>query len=297
MSAKILIVDDTKLNIKLLTDILENHGYEVYSLNSGFLVQDTAKRISPDIILLDIMMPGIDGFEVCRILKQDSELMDIPVIMVTARTEGADIKKALELGAFDYIKKPIDEWEVVARVQSALRFKKNQDMLKDLAIKDRLTGLYNHALIIELLKRELAKQGRRGSDLCFGMIDIDYFKKVNDTYGHMVGDVVLNELSNMLVNSVRKSDIIGRYGGDEFSVILPEITLHDSICVFERIRQSVDERKYIVEDKTIHITISTGICFKRAADNLSYADIIKKADEALYLSKGNGRNRIEISPV
>lgn len=294
MNAKILIVDDTRLNIKLLTDILENHGYIVYSVNNGFLVLDIARTVKPDIILLDIMMPGIDGFEVCRRLKNDNELMDVPVIMVTARTKGSDIKKALDLGAFDYIKKPIDEWEVIARVQSALRFKQYQDTLKDMAIRDRLTGLYNHMLIKELLEKEIAKQKRKDYDLSFAMIDIDYFKRINDTYGHMAGDIVLIELSNLLSLSIRKGDIVGRYGGEEFGIIMPEINKIDGINLFERIRKNVEGKDFHIENNIVNITISIGVCFKRPDEDMDYISMIKKADEALYLAKRNGRNRIEI---
>lgn len=294
MKAKILIVDDTRLNVRLLTDILEGHGYTVFSVNNGMLVQDTTKRIKPDIILLDIMMPGMDGFEVCERLKSDNELMDIPVIMVTARTGGSDIKRALELGAFDYIKKPIDEWEVIARVQSALRLKQYQDSLKEMAIRDRLTGLYNHGLLIELLVKELAKQERKGHNICFAMIDIDYFKRVNDTFGHMAGDAVLIELAQILISSVRKEDIVGRYGGEEFGLIMPEIDCEDGKRLFERIRRNVENHEFHAGENKIYITISIGVYFKHSSEKMTSADVIEKADEALYASKRNGRNRVEI---
>lgn len=293
MRAKILIVDDTRFNIRLLTDILEAHDYTVYSVSKGILVQDTAMKVKPDIILLDIMMPGIDGFEVCRRLKDDTELSDIPIIMVTSKTKGSDIKKALELGAFDYIKKPIDEWEVIARVQSALKLKHYQDTLKEMAIKDRLTGLYNHGLLIDLLIKELAKQQRKGYSMCFAMIDIDFFKNVNDTFGHMAGDDVLIEFSNILSSSIRKGDIVGRYGGEEFGVIMPEVDCTDGLRLFERIRKNVETHRFRVEEKTVNITISIGLCFKNSTDKITSSEVIKKADEALYAAKRNGRNCIE----
>lgn len=297
MDAKILVVDDTKLNIKLLTNILESEGYIVYSVDNGLKVQDLAHSIKPDIILLDIVMPVMDGFEVCGILKSDYELKDIPVIMVTSKTNGSDVKRALDLGAFDYIKKPVDEWEVIARVQSALRLKLYQDKLKDMAVKDSLTGIFNHGLLIELLDKEISKQERKGYDICFAMMDIDYFKKVNDTYGHASGDVILKELSGILKDSLRKSDIIGRYGGEEFGIILPEVSQTDACRLCERIRHNVEGHCFMADDTCIHITISIGICFKRAKDSMSCTEMVKIADEALYMSKTKGRNRIEISTI
>jgi two-component system cell cycle response regulator len=201
MNEKILVIDDTKLNISILTDILENESFTVFSADNGLPVLEMAHRLQPDVILLDIIMPVIDGFEVCKLLKSDHELKDIPVIMVTARTEGNDIKNALEIGAFDYIKKPFDEIEVIARIHSALRLKKLQDKLKDLAMKGALTGLYNYALLLELFEKEIAKQERISRDISFVMLDIDYFKKINDTYGHTPGNIILKELSNILIST------------------------------------------------------------------------------------------------
>lgn len=291
---KILIVDDNNLNLRLLTEILEDEGYEIRPVNEALKAIEAAKEFKPEIILLDIMMPDIDGFQLCKNMKSDFDLKDIPIIMVTAKTEGTDIKKALELGAFDYVKKPVDEIEVIARVQSALRYKKNQDKLKDMAMKDGLTGLYNHALLVELFDKEFLKQSRAGSNICFAMIDIDYFKKINDTYGHTIGDVILMELSDILMDSVRKSDVVGRYGGEEFGIIIPDISKNDSFQLCERIRHAVEKYNFNKEDKAIRITISIGICFKGFGDDISYLDMIKKADEMLYRAKGNGRNRVEI---
>lgn len=294
MSAKILIVDDNSRNVRLLTDILEDGGFQVYSIDSGLPVLDMVYRVKPDIILLDIMMPGINGFEVCSMLKKEHEIKDIPVIMVTAKADGIDIKRALELGAFDYIKKPIDEIEVVARIQSALRFKSNLDKLKEMAMKDSLTGIYNHALLIDLFDKELVKHERKGENISFVMLDIDFFKKINDTYGHTSGDIILRELSGILTDSVRKSDIVGRYGGEEFGIVFPEMDYEEVYQLCERIRKKVEKFEFQLDNKKVSITISIGICFKGARDKISCGDMIKNADEALYKAKRNGRNRVEV---
>jgi len=293
MIAKILVVDDNLNNIRLLTDILEDENFTVYTADNGAAVLAMVHTLKPDVILLDIMMPGLDGFEVCKLLKNDFDSKDIPVIMVTAKTEGIDIKKSLEMGAFDYIKKPIDEIEVIARVQSAIWFKQTQDKLKEMAMKDGLTGLYNHALLIELFEKEIDKQQRNNGSISFAMIDIDDFKKINDTYGHISGDTVLKELSNILMNSVRGGDIVGRYGGEEFSIVFPGIDEQNAFQLCERIRKEVEDFNFEIGIETVKITISIGINFNELKGIINKREIIQKADEALYRAKHNGRNRVE----
>jgi two-component system cell cycle response regulator len=294
MNERIFVVDDNHLNVRLLTDILQDENYTVFSLDNGLPVLEMAKKLMPDVILLDIMMPGIDGFEVCKLLKSDEDVRDIPVIMVTAKTEGYDIKKALEYGAFDYIKKPVDEVEVIARVQSALRLKEYQDRLKQLAMKDGLTNLYNHSLLVELFEKELSKQERNHGDIAFVMLDIDYFKKVNDTYGHDAGNRILKQMALILKNSVRKSDIVARYGGEEFSIILPEIDKQNAFLICDRIREYIEAYDFDIGDKCIKVTVSMGIFFKDANYSISGSEIMQNADELLYKAKENGRNRVEI---
>jgi len=292
MGIKVLVVDDNPRNIRLLTDILEDENYEVYSVDHGLPVVEMTHRLKPDIILLDIMMPGLDGFEVCRQLKNNYEIKDIPVIMVTAKTDSIDVKKALDLGAFDYIKKPLDEVEVIARVQSALRFKEHQDRLKEMAMKDGLTGLYNHTLLMELFEKEVSQRSRANSDTAFIMLDIDYFKKVNDTYGHMAGDMILKELAVILLESVRTGDVVGRYGGEEFGIVLGNTDEKSAVEICERIRQRIENNLFSTEDRNINITISMGISIKKCDALVGTSEVIKKADEALYKAKNDGRNRV-----
>ena len=293
METKILVVDDNSNNVRLLKDILEDEYYTVYTTDSGFSVLDMAQNLRPDAILLDIMMPGMDGFEVCKLLKSDDEVMDIPIIMVTAKTEGNDLKNAFEMGAVDYIKKPFDEIEVIARINSVLRTKHNQDKLKEKANNDGLTGIYNHALLIHLFEKEIKKQERNGDDVSFIMLDIDHFKKINDTYGHTVGDVVLRELASLLTKSIRDTDFVGRYGGEEFSIVLTEANEDNTYELCERIRNIIQNHKFLADDITIHVTVSIGFYCKKANDPISSHDMIKRSDEALYRAKQNGRNRVE----
>lgn len=293
MNEKILIIDDTHLNISILTDILKNEGFTVFSADNGLSIIEMTHKLQPDVILLDIMMPVMDGFEVCKVLKNDYDSKDIPVIMVTARTDSKDIKTALDLGAFDYIKKPIDEIEVIARLQSALRLKKLQDELKELAMKDNLTGLYNYALLIELLEKEIAKQQRNKNIISFVMLDIDFFKNVNDTYGHTAGNLVLKELAGILVKSVRKGDIVARYGGEEFGIVLQGANTQTAYQLCERLRKRVENFNFNTDNETIKITVSLGLFSKDYMNEVTINEIIKNADKKLYLAKNNGRNRVE----
>ena len=292
MNNKVLIIDDNVNNVRLLQDILEDEDYEVFTLTSGIPVLETVRKVKPELILLDIMMPELDGFEVCQALKADLEVQDIPVIMVTAKVEGKDLKYALEIGAVDYIKKPIDEDEVVARVGSALRQKQNKEDLKEKASRDSLTGLYNHALLLELLDKEIGKQERNNESLSFVMIDIDYFKKINDTYGHTIGDDVIREIASILKDEIRSTDIPGRYGGEEFGIILTGINREDTYLLSVHIRETVEKYEFSSHETKIKATISLGFYCKSADDNISCKDMVKCADVALYKAKQNGRNRV-----
>lgn len=294
MNTKILVVDDSKFIIKLLTDILEKENYTVYSCDNGTSVKEIANKIKPDVILLDIVMPIIDGFEICKLLMRERELKDIPVIMITAKTDSSDIKKALGLGAFDYIKKPIDDVEVIARVQSALRFKEQQDKLREMAMKDGLTGLYNHTCLIELFHEEYNNQDDKGRGISFVMIDIDFFKKFNDNYGHVSGDMILKELSRILTESIRSGDIVGRYGGEEFSIIFIDDNVKTILELCEQVRRNIEEHEFNIGGKFIKITVSIGACVKTPTKFIKSNDMIIKADNALYEAKKNGRNRSEI---
>ncbi|GLC31492.1 GGDEF domain-containing response regulator [Clostridium omnivorum] len=297
MGIKVLIVDDNRVNLRLLQEILEDEGFVTQCINESTKVIEAAIIFKPDIILLDIMMPVLDGFEVCKLIKQNSELYNIPVIMITAKTESTDLKRALELGAFDYIKKPVDEIEVVARIYSAYNYKTINDKLREMAIRDGLTGLYNHTFLLELFQVELDKAKRINSNIAFLMIDIDYFKSINDTYGHMMGDVVIREISALLTDTVRTGDIIGRYGGEEFSIVLTEVTNEQALDICDRIRKNVEQHVFEVNGNSIKVTVSIGVCLKKSQSTASKNDIIKIADIALYEAKKSGRNKCEMTII
>ena len=293
MKKKILVVDDNKMNSAMLTDILESEGYEVYSLFSGVKIVETILLIKPDAILLDIVMPDVDGFEVCNKLKKLEEAKNIPIIMITAMTDTSLLRKAFELGAFDYIKKPFDQIEVIARLQSALRYSEQQIKLESLAMRDGLTNLYNHRMVMEFLKKEMSKAVRSKHNIAFIMLDIDFFKKVNDTYGHKAGDFVIRNIAELIQNSVRESDIVGRYGGEEFCVTATDISLENVLQLGERIRKTIEEYEFDDGSNKINVTASIGIAFREPTSDVNESELIKISDSKLYKAKGSGRNRIE----
>lgn len=289
----LLAVDDSSINLRLLSMILAKEGYSFQGLENGLETLQVATEAQPDLILLDMMLPGTSGLEICRMLKTQSETADIPVIMVTAKTLGTDVMDALEAGAYDYIKKPLDEPEVIARVRSALRFKTAQDRLREMAMRDSLTGLYNHALIMEYLDKEIYQGKRKKSPLCFVMADIDHFKKINDNHGHQTGDAVLKEVSGRLASSLRHGDIIGRYGGEEFGIIFRGVDGETGPILTERLRQMVCNAPVgIPGGSELTVTMSFGLACSHPDHPITHTELVAQADQALYKAKTEGRNRV-----
>ena len=289
-------MDDVAKNLQVLGTILSKQEYKVAAANNGEQAIKIAKKTLPDLILLDIMMPGIDGFEVCARLKKDPMTKDIPVIFLTAKIEPEDIVKGFETGAVDYVTKPFNSTELLARAKTHLELKINRDLLKikneqlrELAITDSMTGLYNHRYIIDSLSERIAEAKRYKQSLSVAMLDIDYFKKVNDKYGHPFGDFVLVRISTIIEESIRETDIAGRYGGEEYLIIFTNTDKKSALNTLERIRKSIEEEKWVKED--LVVTVSGGLSELKDED---YSKLIKKADKLLYKAKENGRNRNEI---
>ena len=226
-------------------------------------------------------------------LKKLEEARNIPIIMITAMTEISSLRKAFDLGAFDYIKKPFDQIEIIARLQSAIRYSEQQKMLENLAMKDGLTNLYNHRMVMELLKKEYSKTDRNKAALAFMMFDIDHFKKVNDTYGHKGGDFVIKRIAELLLGSVRDGDIVGRYGGEEFCITLSDLSFENVILLGERLRETIEKHDFYDGNVHMKITTSIGIAYKYPTSTLKYNDLIIVADKKLYEAKSKGRNKLE----
>ncbi|MGB9497422.1 MAG: diguanylate cyclase [Dissulfuribacterales bacterium] len=298
--ARILIVDDSRLIAHVAKTILTKQGHEVILAQDGLAGLQAAKSEHPDLILLDLIMPVMDGYQVCQGLKEEDSTKEIPIIMLTSKAEPADKVKGLELGALDYVVKPFDEGELIARVNIQLRLKqlyealqeKNRQ-LRELANRDGLTGLYNHRYFHEQLSKDFLRARRYHESLSCILLDIDYFKKFNDTYGHQTGDIVLSTLGQVIRDSIRDSDFAARYGGEEFALVLYHADRPTAVNVAERLRQMVEHCEVRDKDHVLHVTISLGVATFPHEQISNPRQIVECADKALYKAKENGRNRVE----
>ena len=303
---RILVVDDVPDNVDILDARLSSRGYIVVTATNG---QEALERVhgeAPHLILCDVMMPVIDGFEVSRRIKNDASLPFIPIILVTAKDTAEDIVEGLEAGADDYISKPYNFKELEARVRAMLRIKRLQDeldqknreledankRLRKLSITDGLTGLFNHRHVHELLRDEWERSLRGGEPVGVAMLDLDRFKSINDTYGHPTGDVVLYETARIIREAAREIDMVGRYGGEEFIAILPNTDEEAAATFAERVRTAVEAHLFRDEANEIRMTVSCGVASAPSEGVDSPEGLLKQADEALYLAKTSGRNRV-----
>ena len=296
---RILVVDDHEDNIELLRARLEARGFEVESAADGLEALDRVRERAPDLILLDVMMPKLDGIEVARRIKADASLPFIPIIMQTALETTEDKVEGLDAGADDYITKPLDFAELHARVKSLLRIKALQEelaraneSLRRMSQTDGLTGVDNRRHIEERLTEMFDHAARLNEPLAVVMCDVDHFKSVNDTYGHQAGDAVLRQLAEVLRQTAREIDRVGRYGGEEFVVVLPGAGLDDAVAFAERVRRAVAEREFDYEGGTVRRTLSAGVAAWPNPEMRHQEALVKAADEALYVAKERGRNRV-----
>jgi diguanylate cyclase (GGDEF)-like protein len=298
---KLLVVDDEPPILDLLKRRLEALGCTVHTLPGGSRVVQTARDLMPDLILLDVMMPDLDGFSVCQALKADALVRDIPVIMMTARSEVDSRIKGLEMGAHDYVPKPFEASELVARIRAALRVKQLQDELKEanrklerLATSDPLTDLPNRRTFDEQFFLAVERSRRSGEALSVMMIDLDRFKRINDTYGHQVGDDALRALGRLVSGRRRVTDLVGRYGGEEFVWVLPGAPAAAAVEVGEWLRRAVEELAVESESGPVRFTVSAGITtYDPTTDGpIGATAILETADEALREAKAQGRNRV-----
>lgn len=272
--------------------------------NGSEAVEQT-KEALPDLVILDVMMPEMDGLDACRLIKETEATRDIPIIFLSARDE-TDMKvSGLELGADDYISKPFEAEELIARVHVAIRLKRERDQLRnnaeeasmraeqaqERAMTDALTGLLNRYGLQHTLARENAEARRYHRPLSCVLIDLDNFKTINDTYGHAVGDLTLQQIGGILREAVRGSDTVFRYGGEEFLVLLPETDLEGAIALAEKIRAVAASRSFGDSQHVFHLTLSAGAA--HLCEEESGHDMIARADMALYHAKELGRNRVE----
>lgn len=252
---RILFVDDEPDISKLVIFRLKKEGYEVLAAKNGSEALDLARN-KPDLILLDLLLPDIDGYEVCRRIKADSTLREIPIIFFTVKDSIADKIKGLKAGIHDYITKPIDHEELSARIAAALRINSHY---KKIALTDELTGFYNYNFFVQEFSHNFDLAKRYGRVFSLMLIDIDNFKKINDNYGHLCGNLALKKIAQKLRGSLRKADIIARFGGDEFVIIFPETDFRQEAEVFQRLKNTFGKIGFKYRGREIEVNLSFGL--------------------------------------
>ncbi len=291
---RVLVVDDSEFIHELVRARLRQEGLHVEHELSGEAGFRHAIERQPDLILLDIDLPDTNGFDICRRLKDRAETRQIPVIFLTGQTDTEAKVKGLDLGAVDYVTKPFDEVELRARVRAALRTKRLQDLLQQQSFLDGLTGLWNRKYLNNRLEGELNLAKRYGRRLSVILGDIDHFKLINDTYGHLFGDYVIQRIAEALSRGARRSDIACRYGGEEFAFLLPGSSIGPSAVVAERLRVAIESEQFDVQGSQIQVTISFGVASTADLNPMTSEAILTRADRALYAAKESGRNRVHV---
>lgn len=299
--ASILVVEDDQAIAQMIKLILSKQGHSLRHVVDGRQALSVILEWLPDLIISDVMMPGMDGFAMAEQLQKSELTKSIPIVFVTAMSQTENLSHGLNLGAVDYITKPFRALELEARVRSALRLKTAQDDLRranaeltDLAMIDSLTELKNPRFVNEYLAQALPHSARYGEPLSILMIDLDHFKKVNDTHGHLVGNDVLKELANILRTQARQADAVCRYGGEEFLVISPNTSLSAASLLGERLRSTVSCYNFPGVPWTV--TVSIGIATYEPKRDRDANALIARADSALYLAKNEGRNVVREAP-
>ncbi|MBN2403534.1 MAG: diguanylate cyclase [Spirochaetes bacterium] len=323
----ILIVDDNPQNLQIVGEKIEQSGYDAAIATNGTQAYDFAKTNKPDLVLLDIMMPMVDGFDVCRLFKDNPVTSGIPVIFLTARTDYDDITRAFELGAVDYVIKPFNVMELNARIKTHLDLKYSREQLIDYnkelektnqelkqankiisekniqlgetmkqleiaARTDPLTNLLNRRRIIELIEIEAIRFARNKKLFSIVIADIDFFKSINDNYGHDEGDVVLKSIADTITATIRKQDSVSRWGGEEFLILLPETDANGAKNLTGKIREKLAVSSLVPLNIDLKVTMTFGIA--EYDENIFIDSTIKKADIALYEGKNKGRNCVVI---
>lgn len=297
------MADDDALSRTLLERTLERAGYEVTAVENGRLaVEHLCRPDGPRLALLDWVMPELDGPAVCREVRQRGEQPYVHMVLLTSKESKQDIVEGLESGADDYMIKPCDAAELKARLRTGLRILQLEDKLvearEDMRFKathDPLTGLFNRGVIVDLLARELARTDRQGSCSAILLGDVDHFKNINDTYGHVVGDRVLKEIAVRILAAVRSYDYVGRYGGEEFLVVLNNCDESSSLLRAEQIRQVIASTPVQTALNPIPVTMSLGVLSTKHWAHRSTEEILHEVDVALYSAKAAGRNCVRVA--
>ena len=292
----VLIIDDEAISVSALSEMLSD-DYIVYAETNGTGGIEVARNLLPDMILLDVVMPGISGFEVISTLKKEEKTKDIPVIFITSMGDSHDEEMGLALGAADYISKPFSKSIVKLRVQNQSQIINQIRTINTLSMTDTLTGIGNRRFFNNVVSSEWKRAKRMQTNISFMILDIDNFKNYNDSYGHLQGDVVIKELAAIMKSELeRASDKIARWGGEEFAIVLPETSLSGAIKVAEDIRKRVENANLALPDGTITpVTVSIGvhsIVPSQIDVSCTLDKFLSDADNALYHAKRTGKNKV-----
>lgn len=294
MHQDILLIDDSKQIHALVTSLL---GDEAVTIHSAFGAETglvLAASLRPELILLDVEMPEVDGYETCRRLKAEPATASLPIIFLTARATTEEKVHGLNLGAVDYVTKPFKLSELLSRVRAALRTSHLIRLLEEKALIDSLTGLGNRAMFDERFAAEVSLRIRTGNPVSCIVLDVDHFKSVNDQYGHPFGDIVLKKIGEVLLEICRVEDVACRHGGEEFVVLLPQTSAAHAALLAERMRDAIAKLPFSRRGASITVTCSFGVA--QACDTYDRS-MLERADQALYQSKAQGRNRVSIAPT
>ncbi len=289
--ARLLVVDDQPINIQVMNQIFAEQ-YQVFMATSGQQALDFCHRTPPDLVLLDIVMPGMDGYEVCTALKAAPDTCDIPVIFVTAHTDATQETRGLEVGAVDFISKPVNPAVVRARVKTQLILKCQSDLMRRLVFLDGLTGVFNRRYFDQQLATEMARALRAQKPLALIMLDVDFFKRFNDHYGHQAGDDCLRQVAQTLKASLRRpADLVARYGGEEFACVLPETEFEQAMTMARELEADVRQKAiaHSHSDVAPVITVSLGVAGFAASARGDATALLALADAQLHLAKASGR--------
>ncbi len=300
MNKRILVVDDVPANIEILLALLGD-TYDVLVAIDGETALEIAQEEPLDLILLDVIMPELDGYSVCERLKKDVKTKEVPVIFITAVTDEVSIEKAYEVGGIDYVTKPFKPKELRARIKRELQMQaliqelaQSKQKLERLAVTDALSGLYNRHYFSQVSEEFLLLSKRNKSVMSIVILDIDHFKKINDRYGHGVGDGVIQHIAKILQNVTRESDIVCRWGGEEFLLLLPETDVDGAYTIAESIRKTIEHSPVVIDDDLkIIYRASFGVSVVHSEAGINKA--INDADHALYEAKNLGRNHVSVA--
>jgi diguanylate cyclase (GGDEF)-like protein len=297
VNGRVLVVDDAMENIQILHGALQDEHEVVFAMD-GPRALELARAQQPDLILLDAVMPGMDGYAVCKALLAAPETSEIPVIFVTALTSPEDETRALGAGAADFISKPVNAAVVRARVRTQLTVKRQRDALRALILTDALTGAANRRAFDERLDAEWRRCGRTGLPVALVLVDIDHFKLYNDHYGHPAGDATLVQVAGAMRRAAgRSQDLVARYGGEEFAILLPQLDARGATGVAHRLMAELEQMgiPHAASPTAPRLTVSMGIACMVPGEHSFPADLVQVADALLYQAKAGGRNRYRVS--